>query len=516
MIFYQTETLIGLIIASIPAIISAFLYFKSPYKKEALWFLLISAFLVRLLMIMVDPYLQDWDERFHALVAKNMITHPFKPMLYTHPVLPYNYTDWWHSHIWVHKQPLFLWQMAISMKIFGITPFALRIPSLILGTIAVKLVYDIAQRWTRQDTVAYFSAFCLAFGWYGLEMTAGWMSLDHNDFTFFGYITAGIWAWVKYLDSPNKLKWAILTGVSIGCAILIKWLTAFFVFGGWGLYVLLQPDFRKKIRTWLHLGFAFLVSLVVSMPWQLYIMHRFPEESAWSYEYNRLHITKDLGHDGPWHYHLSTLPYFHTWAITALTALGLILILFSKKADRKLTWSMLAMIVVLIAFFSFVATKMPGFIFPLYGLMWILVAAGLVTLIDLFFQKPGTRHRNNMLLVCLLVVGFIGLQPWRIVAQRSENHGWRNEKIHNTAIIKGIPQEITCNYVILHFWKHHNIEYMFHHGGTAYEGIPNETTIDSLQHHGHRLAVVNYEGLDSLPLHITADPRILKINSLLK
>ncbi len=38
--------------------------------------------------------LHDWDERYHALVAKNMIEQPFKPMLYKNPVLPYDYKDW--------------------------------------------------------------------------------------------------------------------------------------------------------------------------------------------------------------------------------------------------------------------------------------------------------------------------------------------------------------------------------------------------------------------------------------
>lgn len=74
--------------------------------------LLFGAIGVRLFMITIDPFLHDWDERFHAIVAKNMITYPFKPMLFVNPVLPYDYRAWCCNHIWVHKQPLFLWQMA--------------------------------------------------------------------------------------------------------------------------------------------------------------------------------------------------------------------------------------------------------------------------------------------------------------------------------------------------------------------------------------------------------------------
>jgi len=37
---------------------------------------------VRIFAAMLDPFLNTWDEQFHALVAKNMMANPFKPMLY--------------------------------------------------------------------------------------------------------------------------------------------------------------------------------------------------------------------------------------------------------------------------------------------------------------------------------------------------------------------------------------------------------------------------------------------------
>ncbi len=85
-----------------------------------------SSFTVAVLLLMVcglmlrvytssDFFLHFWDERYHALVAKNLIKHPLIPTLYDDPILPYNYKNWTESHIWVHKQPLPLWTMAASM-----------------------------------------------------------------------------------------------------------------------------------------------------------------------------------------------------------------------------------------------------------------------------------------------------------------------------------------------------------------------------------------------------------------
>src|SRR6185295_14523546 len=136
MIVFQPYQVIILVCSLLLFYFSTVSFFQ---KKEtvSLTLLLLGAFALRLFLILRDPFLHDWDEHFHALVAKNMIAHPFMPMLLANPVFPYNYKDWTSNHIWLHKQPLFLWQMALSMKLFGVNLFALRLPSALMGTIQV-------------------------------------------------------------------------------------------------------------------------------------------------------------------------------------------------------------------------------------------------------------------------------------------------------------------------------------------------------------------------------------------
>ena len=47
--------------------------------------------------------LHEWDERFHALVAKNLIADPLKPTLYRSPAVAYDYRDWTSNHVWLHQ-----------------------------------------------------------------------------------------------------------------------------------------------------------------------------------------------------------------------------------------------------------------------------------------------------------------------------------------------------------------------------------------------------------------------------
>ena len=47
-----------------------------------------------------DLCLHAWDERYHALVAKNLIGHPWVPTLYDKPVLAYDFKNWTANHVW--------------------------------------------------------------------------------------------------------------------------------------------------------------------------------------------------------------------------------------------------------------------------------------------------------------------------------------------------------------------------------------------------------------------------------
>src|SRR5262245_6295197 len=78
--------------------------------------------------------LHEWDEQYHALVAKHLIDHPLTPTLYEDPVLPFDYRSWVANHVWLHKPPVALWLMAGSLRVFGLDELALRLPSVLLST----------------------------------------------------------------------------------------------------------------------------------------------------------------------------------------------------------------------------------------------------------------------------------------------------------------------------------------------------------------------------------------------
>lgn len=96
--------------------LSVFAFYFKKNINFSLILLILGGISLRLFAVYLDPFLNIWDERFHALVAKNMIDNPLEPMLFKNPVLPYNYENWTSNHIWLHKQPLFLWQISFFLK----------------------------------------------------------------------------------------------------------------------------------------------------------------------------------------------------------------------------------------------------------------------------------------------------------------------------------------------------------------------------------------------------------------
>ncbi len=515
MIFYERETLYGLIAASVPAIVSVYFFFYKDRKQVALGCLLASAFLLRLLMISLDPYLHEWDERFHALVAKHMIDRPFVPMLFTHPIMAYDYRDWGYNHIWVHKQPLFLWQMALSMKLFGVHTFALRLPSALMGTILVWLVYDIGRKWTLNETVAFLAAGVAAFAHYALELIAGHYSLDHNDLAFLFYMTCSYWAFTRYVHSGHVLKWAMLTGAFAGMAILNKWLVGLLIYGGWGLYLILSEQ-RTQIRYYLHAVYAMAVTALVFVPWQLYILKAFPVESAIAFEGNRNHMTEDLGHPGSAWFHLGFLPTAYHGVLVGFMAIGLFALLSSRHVNRRLSVSFLAMTVVLFGFFSFlVATRMPAFVYPAAPFLYIAIAMGIDRTVRFVFKhelQVPLRHTVIFSFAAVTAM-YCSLKPAKIIRERSLENTVRNDKIQNNRVFQNLNHQETEDRVILNCEPYENIELMFYQDVTAYHWYPSAEMLDSLQQVGYRFAAFQYhEHPQALPPWILEDPDVVVLD----
>ncbi|HEU4471950.1 MAG TPA: glycosyltransferase family 39 protein [Flavisolibacter sp.] len=499
----------------LPFVFSTWL-FHTGRSRAGLCLLLLGAFLLRLFMISLDPFLHELDERYHALVARNMMEDPFRPVLQLRPVLPYDYRSWCCNYTWLHKQPLFLWNMSLSIWLFGANEIALRLPSALMGTAMVYFVFSMAKMVFAEARISVFAAVLFALCWYQLELTTGLLTADHNDVAFGFYVTASLWALCCY-HKRKSYGWALAIGLLAGCAILCKWLTGGIVYGAWVLLLVAGRAGERHRKGWWHLLTALLLTTAVFLPWQLYIHYRFPLESSWEQNYNTRHVTEVL--EGlparSQLYYIGQLGRHYSWVLVPFLVAGLA-DSFQQKGDRQLKLALGAVFLVCYLFFSLVPkTKMPSFTFLVAPVGFIAIGRGMAMLYDLAMRWWKGRPLSVYLL--LLPMGLFSLSPLQLARERAVEHPGRKARLHNTAVYKSLSDSLAKpDVIVINCKSFENVDLMFYKGINAYHWYPSEKELEEVIGKGYKVYAFQSHGSQVLPDYVTANPGVVIIRKQLR
>jgi len=483
-------------------ILSVFFHSLSKDKK-ALLFLILGGFILFLFGSIVVPFLNGWDERFHALVAKNLLNHPFMPTLYDSCVLKMPYNNWDNFHVWLHKQPLFLWQIALSYKVFGVNEFALRFPNVILSTAVIYGAYRSGKLFINEQ-VGFLAGLLVATSPYLMGLVGGWNELDQNDAAFIAYISLSIWAWIEYLHTNNKW-WIIFIGLFSGFAILCKWLVGMLVYLCWIVFAL--PRNKLHFKKYGDIITAFLLTTAIALPWQLFIFKRYPIEAKSEYQFNLAHILTPLeGHDGPLTYHISLIGELYGSLFIYLIIPAMVIFCLKTK-NRILAISLVLSTLFVFIFFSLVKTKMPAFtlvtILPMYLFMAFFID---FLIIQLQKFKFIYAQKQKIVLVFLLVLLFFrmdfnllkkGYLPYE------KNDVCYKTLSHNKAVFQNL--HLSPSYVLFNVPGHHYIAAMFYTSSIAYNFTPSYQQYLEVKKANKEVALF-HTITDAIPTFLKNDP----------
>lgn len=510
--YFDNLQILLLIIATICFLVSLFFQTKNKVNLSVIFLILTGVFIFSF-SALLDPFLNLWDERFHALVAKNLMHHPLMPTLYDNPIVDMNYDRWDRYYIWLHKQPLFLWQIALSFKLFGISEFTLRLPDIILSTILIFISYRSGKLIVNQR-VGYLSGVLILSTIFFLELIAGRQELEHNDISFLVYISLSIWSFIEYYFSGKKY-WVFLIGLFSGMAILCKWLVGLLIYFGW--YILRLQQKKYKLSYNKDILISLLITVLIAIPWQILTFIWYPAEASLAYKFNAIHFTNALeGHSGTFWYHFDKFNIIYG-SIASFLVIPAFFFMLKNSRDKKLFYSLLSMVLIIYLFFSLAATKMPSFTIVVSMIIFIAFASLFDSIITFFEQFIKIKEiRNLVLIISVMIIILIRfdiefLQEKHTVWKK--NNSYTRMLLHNKEIFTSL--DLPYNTVLFNVKGRHYIEAMFYTGLPAYNFLPTVEQYQALKAKDVNIAIFNIMNFE-VPDYLKNDSTIIMINKEIK
>ena len=514
---YFTDNQIYPLLMSAIIIIVSIIFFHIDKKQTGLILLFLGSVGLGFFIANLDHFLILWDEQYHALIAKNMMSNPLMPTLYSNPLVEYDYRNWTGNYIWLHKPPLFLWQIALSLKLFGINELAVRIPSIIMHAITTLMIYRIGKI-SYNTNVGYYGALFFSVAYYPLELVAGRYATDHNDVAFLFYVTASFWAWFEYQFSQKKY-WLIFIGIFSGCAVLVKWLVGLLIYSLW-LISLGINDKKKwlKWKSYFPIVYSLLFSMLVFLPWQIFIFYKYPQEAKYENLLNVKHFFEPLeGHEGNFWFHFNAIKniYGSGDAIPFLLLIGLFLLI--KNSVAKIYGvAILSAIVIIYGFYTIAATKMVAFCIIVSPFAFLGLGALIDSLTNLLTSKIKLNNFELLfrsiasIVICFFLINLSKIQNYHTTWKPYDNCN-RESELAEMLLIRKLPNILhNDRYVIFNTNTRLNghIPIMFYTNYIAYDFTPTEKQIDVIKNKMYKIAI-----LDSgvLPDFIRNDKDIIKI-----
>lgn len=423
-------------------------------------------------------YLFEWDERFHALVAKNLSEDFSIPRLYSDSAaVHYDYGPWYRTVIWLHKPPLFSYQAAMLMKIFGANLLTYRLNGLFtllllgLANYLILRLYDL-KKW-QALALSFAAIFSLNF----LKLSNGVLGMGQNDLSFIMWISYGVlFAEKARLSEGRKVGINIfLVAIFSSLAVLTKFLVGFLPFLLLGITALRAG---WNFKAWLQLLAWALMPLLALGGWYWYTYQIAPELTLAEFTYNSRHFSEALeGHNyGPL-FHISW--FVRTFSIPLLLILLGLVIVYSRKGKLqgllnlpKAFFNALFTIFFVILFFTIAKTKLPAFTF--------VAAPLLMVAIGILYQHLSieTRYKAYLFLIPMLGV-FVG--ALYILGDKHRNIQRECEQEFYTHLGESLPE----NAVLFNVADFTYPEAMFYSGLISYEKMPDPFWVEEAKARGY-------------------------------
>jgi len=275
--------------------------------------------------------------------------------------------------LWIGKPPLNMWLMALSYQFLGVNNFTSRVSSAVFGSLTLILVFYFGKK-LYNSYVGFLSALILGTFTTFYEFARRAMT----DVPFVFFIMASICFFVLSDKKENSNKYAALSGLFFGLALMTKQLQALLVPLIVFVYLLAT---RRSIRFLWTKRFTFLwgVALLIFSPWLMYMMASFGSQfwqSTFTFNVFSRTVTPVEGHVGSYLYYFTNFASNENLAYVILLPFAVALCLFNSAVKHlKEDTLILVWIIVVLAVVTFVQTKLYYYILPAFPAFSIAISS---------------------------------------------------------------------------------------------------------------------------------------------
>ncbi len=336
------------------------------------------------------------DEPRYAQVAQEMLARHdwITPTLGGHP--------------WLEKPVLYYWQTMLAYRSFGVSDWAARLGSAVDATLMVVAIYLFLRRFRAG---VHFAGFQLAgFALDGALITAsasgviGFARAASTDMPLTAMFTIAMLAWYAWYESAGKQCLGLFY-LFLGFAMLAKGPVApFLAVVIVVIFAAIKGDYRLIGRSLWFPGIALFC--IVTLPWYVAVQLRNPEFfRVFILEHNLARFGKDVYHHTEpfWYYLPAVLLGLVPWTMFVSTSLLENARSWWKegrnkkremfKSEDAMSVFLVTWFVIPIIFFSFSASKLPGYILPA-------LPAGTLLLAE-YVRRNAAKNANPSLLLII-------------------------------------------------------------------------------------------------------------------
>jgi len=362
--------------------------------------------------------LANYDDCFYAEEAKEILRTGDWLVLHYNGAAAYN------------NAPFFMWLVALSYKIFGLSVYAAKFPSALMGFLTVFLIYYLGKT-LFDSTQGFLAAFILSTTYPFFKYARHSML----DVTLAFFVTLSMTALVLALRKNPKFFW--LWGASIGLAILTKSALGLFPLIITFLFLLLAGRWKTFIN--LHFWGGVLTAVGIGGAWVA------SQYMVGGQDFINTHlkfiIMGKISDDRPeaWYAHLGFIKDLFTfyWPWIPVAIYGLFQIVRGDLKDWETTLLLLLWSLTVLVVMSCMKTRYIWYLMQSLPALALVSAYGLYHMVEMlenhesFFKNlvyvgiwlPLTREKliNFIVLIGLLAIVILNALPIALDADREKD-----------------------------------------------------------------------------------------------